>query len=533
MFGTGWREENAMGARQRRRTIAPEGEDQENAGLRRAADLLALADQLEQLAAQIEAAEVPPVDNITRVSIRERDESEHDLQFWDNLLGDSPERPVHQEAAMEESNSVINLIPFPDIEEDRSNAGNRESQNSRGIELIPIQGQLQREEDEEDIEAQPGNSGIGDQVFAIDRQVTTCEKEDGFVEWFDRPIPAELNPTPYVSVNIGAPLPRQGSSTKTPVMYTENPPGGRITMETGAWENSPAQFHLQRNNKFVNEMHWTDYSVKPKDRLWFYWPPLSENLPHGGNPDFRMLLAYHGTEGLDLRLGYSLTRTPTARITLQHPQIRLFASDGTIWDGVEPLPDEKRPEHIEKTLAAQAAAYNEPQEAQIANERELTPDEIGAQKGKLGRFGRFLGKIGKVGNIFKGKGSKSNADQPVPGLEANINRDREENKEEEKVDISDEDAEKRAPRWYREMVEEWEEGGSKEEEFQSPRYSEFGMGGQSVAEVEEVQISNQAGNPRPNVYSPFYSRPGWRVGGPQDANNPNGRIGDSDENDPS
>ncbi|KAF3085870.1 hypothetical protein TWF103_001910 [Orbilia oligospora] len=112
-----------MGARRRRRAIAPEGEDQENAGLRQAADLLALADQLERLAAQIEAAEVPPVDNITRVSIRETDESEHDLQFWDNLLGDSPERPVHQEAAMEESNSVINLIPSPDIEEDRFNAG--------------------------------------------------------------------------------------------------------------------------------------------------------------------------------------------------------------------------------------------------------------------------------------------------------------------------------------------------------------------------------------------------------------------------
>ncbi|KAF3227902.1 hypothetical protein TWF106_008306 [Orbilia oligospora] len=379
------------------------------------------------------------------------------------------------------------------------------------------------------------NSGIGDQVFAIDRQVTTCEKEDGFVEWFDRPIPGELNPTPYVSVNIGAPLPRQGSSTKTPVMYTENPPGGRITMETGAWENSPAQFHLQRNNKFVNEMHWTDYSVKPKDRLWFYWPPLSENLPHGGNPDFRMLLAYHGTEGLDLRLGYSLTRTSTARITLQHPQIRLFASDGKIWDGVEPLPDEKRPEHIEKTLAAQMVAYNEPQEAEIADQRELTPDEIGAQKGKLGRFGRFLGKIGKVGNIFKGKGSKSNADQPVSGLQADINRDREENKEEEKVDMNDEDAERRAPRWYGEMVAEWEEGGSEEEEFQSPRYSEFGMGGQPVAEVE-VQVSNQAGNSRHNVYSPFYSRPGWRVGDPQDPNNPNGpngRIGDTDENDPS
>ncbi|KAF3208211.1 hypothetical protein TWF192_000952 [Orbilia oligospora] len=180
-------------------------------------------------------------------------------------------------------------------------------------------------------------------------------------------------------------------------------------------------------------------------------------------------------------------------------------------------------------------AYNEPQEAEIADQRELTPDEIGAQKGKLGRFGRFLGKIGKVGNIFKGKGSKSNADQPVSGLQADINRDREENKEEEKVDMNDEDAERRAPRWYGEMVAEWEEGGSEEEEFQSPRYSEFGMGGQPVAEVE-VQVSNQAGNSRPNVYSPFYSRPGWRVGDPQDPNNPNGpngRIGDTDENDPS
>ncbi|KAF3208210.1 hypothetical protein TWF192_000951 [Orbilia oligospora] len=147
-----------MGARQRRRTIAPEGEDQENAGLRQAADLLALADQLEQLAAQIEAAEVPPVDNITRVSVRETDESEHDLQFWDNLLGDSPERPVQQDAAMEGANSVISLIPFPDIKEYRSNVANGVSQNSRGIELIPIQGQLQREENEEDIEAQPGSS---------------------------------------------------------------------------------------------------------------------------------------------------------------------------------------------------------------------------------------------------------------------------------------------------------------------------------------------------------------------------------------
>ncbi|KAK6510632.1 hypothetical protein TWF506_009735 [Arthrobotrys conoides] len=84
LFGTRWRQENAMWAQWRRRTVAPEGEEQGNLGLQQAADLLALADQLERLAAQIGAVEVPiepPVDNITRVSVRERDESEHDLHF--------------------------------------------------------------------------------------------------------------------------------------------------------------------------------------------------------------------------------------------------------------------------------------------------------------------------------------------------------------------------------------------------------------------------------------------------------------------
>ncbi|KAK6511636.1 hypothetical protein TWF481_000545 [Arthrobotrys musiformis] len=163
LFGTGWRQESANRAHWRRRTIASEGEDQRDADFRPAADMLALADQLEQLAAQIEAAEAPvdldpPVDDITRVSVRQRDESEHDFQFWDNLLEESPERPPGQinggySGAPAEGNSVIDLIPFPNLDDYRPD--DAQNPNAGGIELIPIQGQLQQGvEGVEDIEAQ-------------------------------------------------------------------------------------------------------------------------------------------------------------------------------------------------------------------------------------------------------------------------------------------------------------------------------------------------------------------------------------------
>ncbi|KAK6335026.1 hypothetical protein TWF718_010468 [Orbilia javanica] len=163
LFGRQWRDENAMWAQWRRRTIAPEGEEQINGGFRGAADLLALADRLEQLAAEIEGAEVqiePPVDNITRVSVRERDESEQDFQFWDNMLGDSPERPqgqveIRYSEAPGEVNSMAELIPFPNIDEYPPNSANSQNQNRGGIELIPIENHAQ--EDAEDLEGHPGS----------------------------------------------------------------------------------------------------------------------------------------------------------------------------------------------------------------------------------------------------------------------------------------------------------------------------------------------------------------------------------------
>ncbi|KAK6510634.1 hypothetical protein TWF506_009737 [Arthrobotrys conoides] len=372
------------------------------------------------------------------------------------------------------------------------------------------------------------NSGTGDQVFAIDRRVTTCEKEDGFVEWFDRPVPAGLNPTPFTAVNIGAPPPREGSSTRTPIMYTEDPPKGKITMETGVWENSPAQFHIQRKSHFVEEMHYTNLNVLPKDRLWFYWPPLSENLPHGGNPDFRMLLSYRGVVGSDItRLGYTLTRTSTAQITPQHPQVQLFASDGTVWDGVNPLPDEKRPEHIEEVMATQPTARRQPQEMQVASvateERGLGPDELAARQKKSGSLSRILGKsIGKIGGFFKKKGSNLNANQPVI--------EREENKEEEKFDPNGVNIRNRGPRWYGDEDIEYDVGT---EGSGSPRYSEFGIRGVSATDIEALRRANLEENPqRNNFYPSFYRGPGSGEDDPEDPNYPHGRIGDSNNDDP-
>ncbi|KAK6510633.1 hypothetical protein TWF506_009736 [Arthrobotrys conoides] len=61
---------------------------------------------------------------------------------------------------MEEDNGLIDLIPFPDVEEYRPNAGNAEVQNNGGIELIPVNGLHQYHEDDAgdiDIEAQTGS----------------------------------------------------------------------------------------------------------------------------------------------------------------------------------------------------------------------------------------------------------------------------------------------------------------------------------------------------------------------------------------
>ncbi|KAK6529495.1 hypothetical protein TWF281_008668 [Arthrobotrys megalospora] len=126
------------------------------ANLQPALDLLALAEQLEQLAADIDAAQAePPVDEVTRMSVRQRDESEHNFQFWDNILGDSPERveelePINSPDDAAEGNNVIELIPLPS-DEDYGPVG-AQNQNRGEFELMPVQGQ--REED--DIEAQRG-----------------------------------------------------------------------------------------------------------------------------------------------------------------------------------------------------------------------------------------------------------------------------------------------------------------------------------------------------------------------------------------
>ncbi|KAK6335025.1 hypothetical protein TWF718_010467 [Orbilia javanica] len=358
--------------------------------------------------------------------------------------------------------------------------------------------------------------GIGDQVFAIDRQITTCERENADSEWFDRPIPENVNPTSFFAVYIGAPPPEEGSSTKTPVMYTEDPPGEAITMEVAAWENTPAQFHVQRANHFVNGMHFTELYVKPKDRLYFYWPPLSENLPHGGNPDFRMFLAYRKV-GPTLRLGYTLTRFSIARITPEHPQVQFVASDGSVWDNVEPLPDEKRHEHIADVIAAHGGSQSiSLDQSQVDQQRAPNPDELAAEQKKSGSFRRFFGKIGK--GIFKKKGITSDTNQPGPepqGVGA-----QEDNKEEEKIDVNESNQRNRGPQWYGDE-EEIEDLVLEEDEVDSPRYSDFGMGGISLSEIEEVQRSNNARN------QPSYIRSGRRAQGSQNANL-HGRIGDLD-----
>ncbi|KAK6511635.1 hypothetical protein TWF481_000544 [Arthrobotrys musiformis] len=352
--------------------------------------------------------------------------------------------------------------------------------------------------------------GIGDQVFAIDREITTCEIEGGDGEWFDKPVAPEMNPTSFFAVTIGAPPPEEGASNDSPVLYTDYPPGEKITMETGAWENAPAQFHLQRNGKFVNEMHYTDLTVKPKDRLYFYWPPLSENLPHGGNPDFRMLLAYRKI-GSNLRLGYTLTRTSSASITPQHPQVQLIASDGQVWDKLQPLPDEKRHEYIAAVLAG-----NQPPP------RELTADELAAQN-KPSRIKSIFGKIGK--SIFRQKGNAPNGGQPALGGQGG--RGQEESKEEEKVDPNNINQQNRGPQWYEERVE--EEVLLDEADPDDPNY---GVGDLSLEDIEQVRRNNVAGNSQPgNVYQPWYSSLGHRGQRPG-LPNPHGRIGDLDDNDP-
>ncbi|KAK6354036.1 hypothetical protein TWF730_008456 [Orbilia blumenaviensis] len=155
LFGTRWRDENILWAQGRRTTIPAEGEDsnEENFGLQPAADILAFAQQLEELAAQLDAGEGEferPVDEVTRVSVHGRNETEHDLHFWDNLLEDSPERPQERAVAnqlegLRDDHTAIELMPLPDIDE--SYHADPANGNRGGIELIPVQGHNLRDND--------------------------------------------------------------------------------------------------------------------------------------------------------------------------------------------------------------------------------------------------------------------------------------------------------------------------------------------------------------------------------------------------
>ncbi|KAK6529496.1 hypothetical protein TWF281_008669 [Arthrobotrys megalospora] len=284
----------------------------------------------------------------------------------------------------------------------------------------------------------------------------TYHPEGGDVNWAETVVPEEDSGSNFFTVTVGRP--RNEGFGPAPQIYAQLPPGEKITMEVGVWENAAARFHLQRGSGggFVSSMHYTELFVKPKDRFWFYWqsseirPDLRP--PHGSSPYFRMRLAYHKF-GSNLRLGFSLTRDSSMPVSEYHPQVQLVASNGEVWDAIKPFTDQERHEYIAAvTGGAQTFSRDSPKETEKSKEKQVVPEQWKTgDKAKSGSIRKFLGKIQK--SIFRPKTTTVPIDQPNVEPQREHDRNREEDMDEErKVDSDVIDAlneqRQRGAQWY-------------------------------------------------------------------------------------
>ncbi|KAF3931406.1 hypothetical protein ABW19_dt0201591 [Dactylella cylindrospora] len=115
------------------------------------------------------------------------------------------------------------------------------------------------------------------------------------------------------------------------------------------------------------------------------------------NYDLRMLIGYRW-QGSTIRLGYRIDRNPSIP-TVDKPQVEFTVSDGSEWEGINPLSDEDRQLYIAQ-LKDQI-----PQSSLLSDDSDSPSDGKGGS-GMLGRFGGYLKSgLKKAGSAVKNTGS--------------------------------------------------------------------------------------------------------------------------------
>ncbi|EPS37672.1 hypothetical protein H072_8621 [Dactylellina haptotyla CBS 200.50] len=229
--------------------------------------------------------------------------------------------------------------------------------------------------------------GIGHQLFAIDREITTCEREGADIKWFATSVFQDLLVNTY-SVTLGGPSGEE-PSVASPQIYFEHPPGTMLTMEVKPWENSPAEFRVKRNGKYPAYTNFNNPEVQPNDYLAFYGGHILDNRT------LRMLLGYR-RGGSNLRLDYQISLDSGQSLSKTQPAVKFYASDGATWNDLKPLSDEQRYEFVDSLENGRPFIKHRTTEG-VGNRNE--PHKDNDKK----NAGRIFGKIGKAISMTKGK----------------------------------------------------------------------------------------------------------------------------------
>ncbi|KAF3922770.1 hypothetical protein ABW21_db0209551 [Orbilia brochopaga] len=262
--------------------------------------------------------------------------------------------------------------------------------------------------------------GIGDQVFAIDREITTCKNEGADEYWFATPTaPADtglrdgyFDPVERLElVNLGGP---PGTDPPSPKIYMEEEAGAPLTMEVKRYKNWPMEFKVKRNGEILTFdrerllVQGSDTDLEPGDRFVNY-----AALHH--NRKLRRQAA--------LRLSYRITQGLGGTITKEYPAIALVVSDGGVWEELVPLTDEQRQQYIGTVLTSQEPRRLE--EVDFQNQKySKVGTGISQQRGS-GLFNTFGNFASKIGSVFSRSGNR-NTPQPQDRFEERKEGDEEE-----------------------------------------------------------------------------------------------------------
>ncbi|KAK6344269.1 hypothetical protein TWF696_007911 [Orbilia brochopaga] len=224
--------------------------------------------------------------------------------------------------------------------------------------------------------------GIGDQVFAIDREITTCANEGADEYWFATPVnpqDAGLRDGYYDPdqnkqlVNLGGPP-------------TTDPPSPKIY--------AGRTFKVKRDGKALNfdreailDSPGKDIDLLPSDRFVNYVA-----IHHGRK--LRIPLGYIKT-GSSFRLGYRITQGLPGTLTKDYPAVSFVVSDGSVWESLVPLTDEQRQQYIADLTAQEPKNLRE---VEFENQRfGSVGNGISQQKGGIfDAVGRLAGKLSSV-----------------------------------------------------------------------------------------------------------------------------------------